>query len=220
MGSGIGITPFVGHLEALAQRGTPAPEVLLINIFRNGRMHPFGRRLRELAHALPSVKILTVYWDALPTDRLGVDYDYAKGPDFSWIDEHLVQGKALAYLCGSPTFLEQARNGLAARGIPRFDIFAETFSAETRVPDTLKPQPVCIEGEANGFDWKPELGTLLDAADEARISLPSGCRVGQCESCEMQIVSGEVVHLSPYDGPPTSCLTCRAVPITPLVLRR
>jgi anaerobic selenocysteine-containing dehydrogenase/ferredoxin-NADP reductase len=220
MGSGIGITPFVGYLEALVQRRAPVPDVLLINICRNGRMHPFGRRLRELAQALPTVKIITVYWDALPADRPGVDYDYAQGPDFGWIDEALVQRRALAYLCGSPTFLEEARDSLAERGIPRFDIFAETFSAETRVPDTLKPQPVCIEGEARGFDWKPELGTLLDAAEEARINLPSGCRVGQCESCEMQIVSGEVVHLLPYDGPPTSCLTCRAVPITPLVLRR
>jgi ferredoxin-NADP reductase len=220
MGSGIGITPFLGYLEALAQSQRPAPDVLLINICRNGQMHPFRDRLRALNVKLQTVKIITVYWDALPTDKQGIDYNYAQGPDYSWIGSAYVRRNALAYLCGSPAFLEQARSGLTDRGIPSFDIFQETFSAETRVPETLKPQTVLIEGDAAAFKWKPEHGTLLDAADEAAISLPSGCRVGQCESCEMHIVSGEVLHLSPYDGPATSCLTCRAIPITPLVLRR
>lgn len=226
MASGIGITPFIAHLEALAlalafaTSPSAAPEVLLINLCRNGDSHPFKQRLASLAQRLPSVHVITVYWDANATDRVGIDYDHAAGPNFDWIDRGLIDRRALAYLCGSPTFLEQARAGLIDRGIPNFDIFAETFSAETAVPSTLTPQLISVEGDETPFEWRPERGTLLDAADEAGVSLPSGCRVGQCESCEMQIVSGEVVHLSPYDGPPDRCLTCRAVPITAVVLRR
>jgi len=60
----------------------------------------------------------------------------------------------------------------------------------------------------------------LDAAERAGLSLPSGCRVGQCESCAMHIVSGQVAHLIDFDGSADTCLTCQAVPITPLTLRR
>jgi anaerobic selenocysteine-containing dehydrogenase/ferredoxin-NADP reductase len=220
MGSGIGITPFIAYLEALAQSPLPTPDVLLINICRNGKTHPFKQRLATLVRHLPTVRIVTVYWDAGADDRIGIDYHYSAGPDFDWVGAEIVEKRALAYLCGSPSFLEDARAGLVGRGIPSFDIFSETFSTETRVPATLAPQPVRIEGRPEAFEWHPTHGTVLDAADKAGVRLPSGCRVGQCESCEMHIVSGEVVHLSPYDGPPTSCLTCRAVPVTPLVLRR
>ncbi len=47
--AGIGITPFVGYIEALAAR--PAhqrpPGVQLLYLCRNGSQHPFGRRLRQ-----------------------------------------------------------------------------------------------------------------------------------------------------------------------------
>lgn len=220
IGSGIGITPFVGYLEALAQQRHARSELVFVNICRNSLAHPFKKRILELSKSVGKIRLITVYWDPLDEDLAGRDYDYAQGPDFSWFDDDLIRKRPLAYLCGSPDFLEKTKDGLVLRGMPGFDIFAETFTAETRVPDTLAPQEVCIEGEPTRFQWRPNDGSLLDAADTNGITLPSGCRVGQCESCEMQIVSGQVVHLSPYDGPSTSCLTCRAVPITALVLRR
>ncbi|MGJ7604166.1 2Fe-2S iron-sulfur cluster-binding protein [Variovorax sp. LT1R20] len=49
--------------------------------------------------------------------------------------------------------------------------------------------------------------------------MPSGCRVGQCESCAVRLIAGKVSHLhgrEPED--PTVCLTCQAVPLEHLVL--
>lgn len=46
-----------------------------------------------------------------------------------------------------------------------------------------------------------------------------GCRVGQCESCAVRILSGRVMHLSgiePED--PATCLACQAVPLDDIVL--
>ena len=222
--SGIGITPFVGHLEALAQRfcdgdaGSP-PEVILVHVCRNGTSHPFRDRLRELARQIGTVTLVTVYWDPLPSDCLGIDYDHTQGPEFSWLTDAWIARRPLAYLCGSPTFLHDAREAITRRGVPDFDIFEETFSAEVRVPTTLEPRMVRVEGSGAPFEWSPGLGTLLDAADKAGVPLPSGCRVGQCESCAMTILEGEVAHLAPYDGPPDRCLTCMAVPLSPLRLR-
>jgi anaerobic selenocysteine-containing dehydrogenase/ferredoxin-NADP reductase len=222
---GIGVTPFVGHLEAIAQRyghggaGIP-PDVILIHTCRNGAAHPFRDRLRELAAQIGTVTLITVYWDPLPSDRPGVDYDAAGGHDFRCVTDAWLARRPLAYLCGSPAFLAGAREGLVRRGLPDFDVFEETFAAEVRVPATLEPRSVRIDGEDAGFDWSPGHGTLLDAADRAGIGLPSGCRVGQCESCAMTIAEGNVAHLAAYDGPPDRCLPCIAVPLTPLVLRR
>jgi anaerobic selenocysteine-containing dehydrogenase/ferredoxin-NADP reductase len=220
VGSGIGITPFVGYLEALKLSDTKPPAVVLINICRNSAYHPFATRLAELAAELPCVQIITVYWDALPQDKLGMDYNYAAGPDYLWLTDALIAQRPLAYLCGSTQFLTDAKQGLKERGVFTFDIFDETFSVETRMPKNLTAQIIHIEGEAQAFSWTPDAGTILDAADRAGQSLPSGCRVGQCESCSVQLLSGKVVHLSPYDGPPDRCLTCRAVPLTPLSLKR
>jgi ferredoxin len=69
--------------------------------------------------------------------------------------------------------------------------------------------------------WKPDEPpmTLLGFAEQAGLALPSGCRVGQCESCAVRIVSGRVAHLSgsePED--PAMCLACQAVPLGDIVL--
>ncbi|MFB4393154.1 MULTISPECIES: molybdopterin-dependent oxidoreductase [unclassified Pseudomonas] len=220
MGSGIGITPFLGYLEALALSDRHPERVLLINICRNGHYHPFKSRIAELAAKLPCLELITVYWEALESDRLGVDFDHCAGPDFAWIGDDLLSARPLAYLCGSPVFLESTRAGLRARGFANHDIFDETFSVETSVPTDLAPQPIIVAGEDVTFPWEPAFGTLLDAADRAKVALPSGCRVGQCESCSVKIVSGRVTHLGAYDGPADRCLTCRAVPLEPLTISR
>jgi ferredoxin len=77
---------------------------------------------------------------------------------------------------------------------------------------------VHIAGSGKSFLWSPEAGTLLDAAHAAGISLASGCRVGQCESCAMRIVEGEAAHLNGSSDTPGQCLTCQAVPLSELTL--
>lgn len=220
MASGIGITPFRGYLKALVHRGGESPSVWLVHACRNGATHPYGSDLVELARRLGTVHLHTVYSDPGDGDVFGRDYQHSGKLDFEWVTPQLTAARPLVYLCGSSGFLAHCREELVARGIPGFDIFTETFHSPTRVPSTLTPQPVEIAGENAQYRWNPADGTLLDAADRAGVSLPSGCRVGQCESCAMHIVSGQVAHLSDFDGPDDTCLTCRAVPITPLILRR
>ncbi|MFD6874146.1 MULTISPECIES: 2Fe-2S iron-sulfur cluster-binding protein [unclassified Streptomyces] len=50
--------------------------------------------------------------------------------------------------------------------------------------------------------------------------MPSGCRVGQCESCARTVLAGAAAHLvTPSDDlPDTDVLTCRSVPTSDLVL--
>jgi anaerobic selenocysteine-containing dehydrogenase/ferredoxin-NADP reductase len=216
---GIGITPFMSHLEALALRKSTerATKVLLLHGCRNGDEHPFGRRLRELADRLPQLDLVTAYSAPRAGDRCPQDYDYAGRLDLSVLDPVLT-GRPLAYLCGSPQFTAAMTAQLIARGMLSFDIFGEAFASPPVVPPTLTPQTVHIAGSDKSFVWTPELGTILDAAEAVGLSLPRGCRVGQCESCAMRIVEGNVASLSRADGDADQCLTCQAVPLSELTL--
>ena len=216
---GIGITPFVGHLEALAQRRQDerVARLLLLHGCRNGSEHPFAGRLRELAGQLPQLKRITAFSAPRAQDRCPQDYDYAGRLDLSPVDAWLPE-RPLAYICGSPDFTSAMTAQLIARGLPRFDIFTEAFASPPTVPKTLTPQTVRIAGSDKSFVWTPELGTILDAAEAAGLTLPSGCRVGQCESCAMRIVDGNVARLATEDGEPDRCLTCQAVPLSELTL--
>jgi anaerobic selenocysteine-containing dehydrogenase/ferredoxin-NADP reductase len=219
LATGIGITPFIGHLEALAKCEPAArvAEVLLLYGCRNGTEHPFGRRLRELASLLPELDLVTAFSAPRPQDRCPEDYDYAGRLDLSAIDP-LLPRRPLVYLCGLPDFTASMTARLVERGMPRFDIFAEAFASPPIVPRTLESQTVHIAGSDQSFVWSPELGTLLDAAQAAGLSLPSGCRVGQCESCAMRIVEGTIARLGGDDIATDQCLTCQAVPLSELTL--
>ncbi|MDI4232111.1 molybdopterin-dependent oxidoreductase [Bradyrhizobium sp. Arg237L] len=219
LAAGIGITPFMSHLEALAEREPTerVAKVLLLYGCRNGSEHPFARRLRELADLLPGLDLVTAFSAPRAQDRCPRDYDYAGRLDLSAIDPLLPQ-RPLVYLCGSPDFATSMTARLVERGMPRFDVFAEAFASPPIVPQTLKPQTVHVVGTDKSFIWSPELGTLLDAAQAAGLSLPSGCRVGQCESCAMRIVKGDVAQLGGDDGAADQCLTCQTVPLSELTL--
>ncbi|MBR0779825.1 molybdopterin-dependent oxidoreductase [Bradyrhizobium iriomotense] len=219
LAAGIGITPFMNHLEALLALA-PAErvnDVLLFYTCRNGNEHPFATRLRELAEQLPQLKLVTAFTAPRSTDRLHRDYDHAGRPDLSVLDP-LISRRPLVYLCGSPDFTATMTERLVERGLPRFDIFAEAFASPPEVPATLAPQTVHLAGSDTSFVWSPELGTLLDAAHAAGVPLPSGCRVGQCESCAMRIVDGQVAQLGSGDSSAEHCLTCQAVPLSELTL--
>jgi anaerobic selenocysteine-containing dehydrogenase/ferredoxin-NADP reductase len=219
LAAGIGITPFIGHLESLT-RLKPAErpaKVLLLYGCRNGGEHAFAKRLRQLADLLPELDLVTAYSAPRPGDRCPEDYDRVGRLELSAIDP-LLPMRPLAYLCGSTDFTASMTARLVERGMPRFDVFAEAFASPVIVPPTLKPQTVHIAGSDKSFVWTPELGTLLDAGQAAGLSMPSGCRVGQCESCVMRIVEGEVARLGGDDGATDQCLTCQAVPLSELTL--
>jgi ferredoxin-NADP reductase len=217
---GIGITPFLSYLESL--RGIePMPEVWLHFANRCGSTHAFRKGLEELVEALPRLHVLNYYDAPLSSDIVGRTFDKAGFFTVDAISEELVARRARFYLCGPQAMMHAVSNGLLARGVPEFDIFTEVF----RSPPTLVPdlnQQFHIDFARSGrllTEWTPDKGTILDFGERLGVALPSGCRVGQCESCAVSIVSGQVQHLNGTEpDDPDVCLTCQAVPITDIVL--
>ncbi|ALM83295.1 molybdopterin-dependent oxidoreductase [Bordetella sp. N] len=216
--AGIGITPFIAHLETLAALGPDEdlPEVWLHYANRDSTHHAYALRLAQLQARLPRLTIVDYYAHPLPTDGVA-----AARLTAACVDGALLRRRARFYMCGSEAMMRSLTEDLIARGVPAFDIFSEVF----RSP----PAPV-LGGDASHAvrfarssdttaTWTSARGTLLGFAESLGLNLPSGCRVGQCESCAVRIVSGQVRHLhgaEPED--PDICLTCQAVPVADLVL--
>lgn len=212
---GIGITPFLSYLESL-EATDDMPEVWLHYANRNSRTRAYGERLQQLREKLPRLTVTEYYSEPLPTDA------GAREPlGAHVVSDELIQARARFYMCGPPPMMDSLREGLTARGVPAFDIFHEVF----------RSPPVVNLAEAGPFDvrfarsdnhtatWTAKGGTLLSFAEKQGLTLPSGCRVGQCESCAVKIVSGQVRHLHGVEpDDPSVCLTCQAIPTSDLVL--
>ena len=220
MAAGIGITPFVSYVDALAKTsaGLRPPGVHLIYVCRSRREHPFGARLRSAASAIPELQSTYIFTAPTESDEQGSDYDHAGRSSFLSASLPLVDRRPLAYVCGPAGFIADATARLLSAGVPAFDIFTEIFVSPVEIPPDLKPRKITLSKSGSHYRWVPEAGTLLTAADAAGIRLPSGCRTGQCESCSVKVVSGTVTHVAPFDGPADHCLTCRAVPLSDLVV--
>ncbi|WP_245303767.1 2Fe-2S iron-sulfur cluster-binding protein [Pseudorhodoplanes sinuspersici] len=67
--------------------------------------------------------------------------------------------------------------------------------------------------------WNSDERDLLSLSEKNGVELLNGCRTGQCESCLVKVLSGQVAHLAPVElEEPGTCLTCCAVPLSDLVL--
>ena len=138
------------------------------------------------------------------------------------IDTELLRKRARIYMCASDAMMDEVGAALQARGVPVFEIFKERFrSPAPPVVDGLMSRQIHFVRSGRTLTWSPQapLASILAVAESAGIAIPSGCRVGQCESCAVPIKTGEVRHLvdcSELDQ--GHCLTCQAVPLSDLVI--
>ena len=83
---------------------------------------------------------------------------------------------------------------------------------------------VLIENSGHTFDVRPSQ-TVLEAAIEAGINMPYGCRNGACGACKGKVLAGKVMH-DDYQGSAMSdaelaagqALFCCARPLEDLVI--
>ncbi|MFF7709229.1 molybdopterin-dependent oxidoreductase [Pseudomonas sp. NPDC007930] len=217
--SGIGITPFLNLLESLPA-GRAQPPVLLLYGNRDGAHHAFKQRLRALAQRLPALTLVNAYSQPAAADRFGEDYQHAGRVAPGLIPRALLRRRPLVYLCGAMEMMTAFTHALVQAGVPRLDIQYEAFRSPQAVK-VLPGQAFPVRFARSGVEhtWTSADGSLLSFAERLGISLPSGCRVGQCESCAVRVAEGSVAHL--HGAAPDSedtCLACQAIPTSALTL--
>ncbi|MEU5220891.1 molybdopterin-dependent oxidoreductase [Streptomyces sp. NPDC020807] len=222
LAGGIGVTPFLGYLETLAATGGTVPEVVLHFGNANSADHPYRDRLRELARLVPALTVVTHYAAPGATDKRGRDYDRQGFIGVADIDPRLFERRARFYLCGPQPMTDALTDALIARGVPPFEVFSERFRpvrAEVTVPDGAE-YAVTFARTGRSVRWRKGDGTLLALGEAAGVDMPSGCRVGQCESCACTVLKGAAAHLvpPPADFPDSDVLTCQSLPASDLIL--
>jgi anaerobic selenocysteine-containing dehydrogenase/ferredoxin-NADP reductase len=219
MAGGIGITPFISLLESLPD-GCPM-EISLFYSNRNSQTHAFRSRMAFHTARLPGLTVSNHYTSPLASDILGRDFDSGDRITATVVSEDLIARRVRVYMCGPSGMMKAFAEGLVARGVPHFDIFRELFTAPIGpLADDGKTYTVTFSrSHRTPIVWTSTKGPILNFAEGEGLSLPSGCRVGQCESCAVHIVSGCVRYLNEVESDdPSACLTCSAVPASNLIL--
>jgi ferredoxin-NADP reductase len=200
---GIGITPFMAMLCQLRERPR-AGKVRLVYGVRSAADHAFKAEILDLKRALPQLETCIIEGN-LSVDVIlrghGADADF--------------------YLCGPPAMVEMVSDALRAAEVLEDRIHLEAFGPSSR-PANIEhhgPQPIRLTKSGKAIIWMPGQGSLLNQLEKTGAPLGSGCRTGQCESCAMDLVRGQVAHpegCAQVD--PGRCLPCVAVPLTPIEL--
>lgn len=174
---GIGITPLVGMVHALADQAVRSGASL--------RMAYCARSKDELAFADDL--------QALLGDRLQT-FISSEGQrlDLRSALSALAPG-GIAAVCGPLPLLDDARRIWRELGRPHADLRFETFGSS----GTLATEPFRLRIADSGREIVvPETQSILDALENAGIGVVSDCRRGECGVCALNIVAvdGMVDH--------------------------
>ncbi len=228
LAGGVGITPLMSMIETVLQRGD-GRDMLLFYGLRHGGEHIFKERLRDLAKQHTNFNAFNCYSDPEPGEVEGRDFHFRGRVSVELIKRALPGPNFHFYMCGPGPFMSSLFEQLVQWGVPNDHIHFEAFGPATvqasssavatpNIESTLS-QSVAIcqvhfARTKKAVEWNDSSTTLLDAALNNGVPMSSGCRAGQCGSCQTKLLRGEVVYPKgqPHDVEAGHCLPCVAVP--------
>ena len=230
LSAGIGATPVLAMLHALASAASPR-EVWWLYGARNGDEHPFKQEVRDVLKGLAHGRSYIAYSKPSAVDRLGEDYDGAGHLSVRLFDELGVPLSADFYLCGPPAFLRDLTAGLKAVGVPNDRLHTEIFGPEKALTPGIAERPRLPAHQPAGsagpgpmvtfirsgiaVPWGPGFQSLLELAEACDVPVKWACRTGVCHTCERPLISGALAyHPDPLEPPAEGdLLTCCSKPI-------
>ncbi|MFL6709416.1 MAG: MOSC domain-containing protein [Massilia sp.] len=235
LSSGVGATPVLAMLHALAASGSTR-EVWWLHGARNKQAHAFAAEARETLAALAHGRGRIWYSRPSAQDCEGRDYDVPGRMSVQDLAAQGVPREADFYLCGPAGFLDDFRAGLAAWGVPAPRIHFELFAGRPAMtPGVLDPSlraPHLPDGPAGtgplvsfarsgiSLRWRDGDTSLLDLAEACDVPVRWSCRSGVCHSCESGLIAGSVDYQpEPLDAPATgNILICCCRPREDVVI--
>jgi glycine betaine catabolism B len=190
--AGSGITPMMGMLSFIDDLSLDT-EVTLLYCVRSENDIIFRKELQDLQgrvrnfryHVLLSKPSLE--WTG---DRGHLDRNFIQKAVPNLKDE-------LFFVCGPPSFTETARNILSELEVQpervRQEVFGGVGGAPKPVAQTATESAFTVEfAKSRRTCTVLEGQTLLEAAAEAGVQIPSACRQGQCGTCKTRLLNGQV----------------------------
>lgn len=124
--AGIGVTPMVSMLHALASEGGERP-VMFVHGARDGRHHALAHEVRGLAARRAGIRLHVAYSQPRPEDEIGKDYDTKGRIDGDLLASLGMDPDAHYYLCGPTRFMADIQSALEGRGVAADHIHTESF---------------------------------------------------------------------------------------------
>jgi len=229
LSGGIGATPVLAMLHALAESATPRA-IWWLHSARDGKSHSFAVEARRLLGMLSRGRSQVWYTRPAADDRQGRDYDAPGRLEMKVLDQLGVPRESDFYICGPSSFLSALSAGLAAWGVPADRIHSEIFaglpSRRPGMTGTAARAPHQPAGTAGtgpwvsfarsgiAVRWRADEQSLLELAEACDVPVRWSCRTGVCHNCESGLISGAVTYQpDPLDPPAEgNVLICCARP--------
>ena len=235
LSAGIGVTPVLAMLHALAAAKSPR-QVWWLHGARDRGEHPFAEEVRAALKVLPRAHSHIRYSAPGPGDRPGVDFDAPGRFGAPVLAELCVPSDADFYLCGPAAFMADLRAGLAGWGVSSNRIHTEMFGARPSLtpgiaaalqkPPHLPTGPTgsgpLVSFARSGLNvrWDPAFQSLLELAEACDVPVRWSCRTGVCHNCETALIAGAINYqLDPIDPPAAdNVLICCSQPEVDMVI--
>lgn len=191
LAAGSGITPMRSLLREACQRPLGAP-VDLFYWERTAAAIQFGDELHTLATATPGLRVhlLTTREGQVPAARIDTHALQIPGDDTPLAQRHVLA-------CGPDGFVAAARRRLAHQ-VAGFQ--AEAFTPPAPLLDADGEGEVSLTLARSGRQLRVPRGrSLLESLEAQGIKPRHGCRMGICNSCSCERVSGATRHLRTGD---------------------
>ncbi|MDF1841740.1 MAG: FAD-binding oxidoreductase [Rubripirellula sp.] len=238
---GVGITPLMSILRYLTDHGWTG-KIHFANAIRSQRDMIFDDELSDLVQRFEQLRVKTFFSRGLPEDErisngaqpridVGNRWQSASGyMEAESLRDFIPNIQDLpVFLCGPDALMESMRQNLESIGVPSDSIATEAFvslkpsndtdvlSNGTNQGDIAESATVVFASSGQSIDISGQV-TMLEAAEQAGVSLPFECRSGICGQCKVRCVSGRVHMestdaLTPGEATDGFILACQAQPV-------
>lgn len=222
--AGIGVTPVLAMLHALAAAGS-GRDIWWLHTARNRETQAFATEVATLIESLPHARQQVFYTEK--RGRLNRDAIAALG----------LPTDGVVYLCGPTQFMTDIREWLVGIGFDPAVIHSELFGALPAInPGVLEtgtrtaPHPpagppgtgpsITFARSGLTVHWATGYRSILELAEACDVPTRFSCRSGVCHVCVTGVVAGTTTYIQQPLEPPTgdSVLICSAAPETDVVL--
>lgn len=215
--AGSGITPIKAILERALQQTTGQIRLLYLNRQRDSVM--FKTQLQELQES--------------HSKRLKIDWYYSAEEAHR---EQLVERLKVAlcadindacYLCGPQTLVSNLKDHIQQQGTSASRVFTEQFTSTAAVArgERHRVSLTLQDGTKHQIEVA-ENQTLLQAAQQQKVSMVFACEQGSCGSCRLKVEQGQMQAidrplptLSQQEQQQGHTLACQCYPRSAMVVR-
>ena len=202
---GVGITPIISQLRMIA-REAPGSDAVLLYFNRDDRSIIFERELRRLAED-SGVQVHFF------TDKASRRRDITEGQLSQILLKRYVRDVAErdTFVCAPPAMVDQAQRDLRGLGLDPGRFHTESFTPPSldRPADDGRRYVVRFRRSEQSVEIDGAT-TLLEAATQAGIRVPTGCQRGLCGACISPKLSG-ATQLEADHGPMERITVCNSL---------